>query len=107
MNNYFNINAFTENPPGTFGNSGKNIITGPPVNFTDAGFFKNWTVYKQYTLQFRWEMFNAFNHPNFATPNATNQIGPDGSNVGGTEGVITALGFEPPRIMQGALKFTF
>ncbi len=107
LNNYFNISAFTENPPGTFGNSGKNVMTGPPVNFTDAGLFKNWTVYKEYTLQFRWEMFNAFNHPNFATPNATNQIGPDGSNVGGTEGVITSLGFEPPRIMQGALKFTF
>jgi len=107
LNDYFNINAFTENPPGTFGNSGKNIMNGPPVNFTDLGLDKNWTVYKHYVLQFRWEMFNAFNHPNFAPPNSTNQIGPNGSNVGGTEGVITSLGFEPPRIMQGALKLTF
>jgi hypothetical protein len=52
-------------------------------------------------------MYNAFNHPNFGTPNTTNQIGADGSSVGGTEGVITALGFEPPRIMQGGLKITF
>jgi hypothetical protein len=51
-------------------------------------------------------MFNALNHPNFATPNATNQIGPDGTNAGGIEGTITSI-FGSPRIMQGALKFTF
>jgi hypothetical protein len=107
LNNYFNINAFTENAPGTFGNSGRNIMIGPPVNYTDAGLYKNWTIYREYSLQFRWEMYNAFNHPNFGTPNTTNQIGPDGSSVGGTEGVITALGSEPPRIMQGGLKITF
>lgn len=107
LNDYFNINAFTENPPGTFGNTGKNIMIGPPVNYTDAGLDKNWTIYSKYILQFRAELFNAFNHPNFGTPNSTNQIGPDGSNVGGTEGVITSLGFEPPRVMQLALKVTF
>ena len=106
LNQYFNVNAFTENSPGTFGNTGKDIMRGPSYNNTDAGLAKNWLILEKYTLQFRWEMFNAFNHPNFATPNATNQIGPNGSNAGGIEGTITSI-FGSPRVMQGALKFTF
>ena len=107
LNNYFNINAFQENAPGTFGSSGKNLMIGPPLNYLDTGIDKNWPILEKYTLQFRWEMFNSLNHPNFGTPNGSNQIGPNGSNGGGTEGVITSLGNEAPRIMQGALKFTF
>ncbi len=106
LNSYFNINAFTENPPGTFGNSSKDLMRGAPYNNIDAGIAKNWLIFEKYTLQFRWEMFNALNHPNFATPNATNQIGPDGTNAGGIEGTVTSI-FGSPRIMQGALKFTF
>ncbi len=105
LNNYFNINAFTENAPGTFGDTGKDIMRGPPYNDIDAGLDKNWHIEK-YTLQFRWEMFNAFNHPSFGLPNSTNQIGPSGTNAGGIEGTITSI-FGSPRIMQGALKFTF
>ena len=106
INDYFNINAFTENAPGTFGNTGKDIMRGPPSNNIDAGLDKNWTIFEKYKLQFRWEMFNAFNHPNFGLPNATNQISSSGSNAGGIEGTITSI-FGSPRIMQGALKFTF
>ena len=81
-------------------------MEGPPYNNIDAGIAKNWLIFEKYTLQFRWEMFNALNHPSFATPNATNQIGPSGTNAGGIEGTITSI-FGAPRIMQGALKFTF
>lgn len=106
INDYFNVNAFTENPAGTFGNSGKDIMRGPPYNNTDAALAKNWRMFEKYTLQFRWEMFNAFNHPSFSTPNATNQISTGGTNAGGIEGTITSI-FGAPRVMQGALKLTF
>jgi hypothetical protein len=106
LNNYFNINAFVENAPGTFGNSGKNIMQAPPLYYSDAGIFKNWT-YERYTLQFRWEMFNAFNQPSFSAPSAGNQISRSGINIGGSEGQITSTGSEPARIGQMALKFTF
>lgn len=107
LNHYFNIDAFRVNAPGTFGDSGKNLMVGPPVNFTDAGLYKNWSIAEKLNLQFRWEMFNAFNHPNFGTPNASNQFTDTGSNQGGTEGEITGLGWEPPRVMQGAIKIIF
>lgn len=99
LNKYFNTSAFTANAAGTFGNTGKNIFKGPAVNSTDLALIKNWTMVENYKLQFRWEMFNAFNHPNFGTP---------GSTVGwGNYGKIQSLGFIPPRVMQAGLKFSF
>lgn len=99
LNQYFNTAAFTNNAPGTFGDSGKNIFRGPGVNSADIGVDKNWQIAERYSLQFRWEMFNAFNHPSFGLPN--NYVG--SSNFG----QITSIGVIPPRVMQGALKLTF
>jgi hypothetical protein len=107
LNDYFNINAFKQNAPGTFGNSGKGIMLGPPLNYADAGVYRNFRFHDRYNAQFRWEMYNAFNHPSFAAPNATNQISMAGVNSGGGEGQITGTGGEGARIGQLALKFTF
>ncbi len=99
LNQYFNTAAFTVNAPGTFGDSGKNILFGPAVVTADLGALKNWTVREGVNLQFRWEAFNALNHPSFGTP--ANNV--TASNFG----QITAIGAVPPRVMQGALKVTF
>ncbi|GGH17267.1 carboxypeptidase regulatory-like domain-containing protein [Silvibacterium dinghuense] len=109
INSYYNVNAFVENQPGTFGDSDKNLMQAPPLTYTDAGLFKNFPFLERYNLQFRWEMFNAFNQPSFAAPNSTNQLSYDSTigNVGGSEGKITATGSEPARIGQMALKLTF
>lgn len=107
LNHYFNIDAFKQNAPGTFGDSGKNIMQGPPLNYTDAGIDKNWTFRERYGVQFRWEMFNAFNQPSFGNPNAGNQISTAGVNSGGGEGKITGTGGEAARLGQMALKVTF
>jgi hypothetical protein len=100
---YFNQAAFTPNAPGTFGNSGKNIMFGPRLCYADAAIMKNWSIMEGKSLQFRWEAFNVTNHPSFNTPAA-----PWGAVAGwGGFGVITVAGNEPARIMQGALKLTF
>jgi hypothetical protein len=96
---YFNTSAFTSNPAGTFGNSGKNIFVGPPINTTDMGLMKNWSLSEGIRLQFRWEMFNAFNHPDMGVPGST--VGASGF------GQITSIGFIPPRVGQAALKLDF
>ncbi len=96
---YFNPAAFTSNAPGTFGNSGKNIFKGPGIDSGDMGLIKNWQLAKLGQLQFRWEMFNALNHPSFGLPNTD----PTASNAG----QITSIGAIPPRVMQGGLKWTF
>src|SRR5262249_27465883 len=100
LHEYFNTTAFVPNAVGTFGDSGKNMFQGPPIKTMDLAFAKNWNLYENYKLQFRWEMFNALNHPSFANPDGN--VG-DGSSFG----KIQSLGPIPPRVMQAALKFTF
>jgi hypothetical protein len=87
----------TEEPTG-FGNSGRNAYWGPRVFTTDAAIMKNWDLVEGTKLTFRWEAFNATNHPNFGIPGTI-----DWSH----EGMINSLGNVPARVMQGALKLTF
>jgi len=47
-----------------FGNVPRYTLTGPILNQTNLGFFKNTKVFERVTIQFRAELFNAFNHPN-------------------------------------------
>ena len=99
LNHYLNPAAFVTNSPGTFGNTARNPFVTSTVNTTDAALMKNWTVKERYGIQFRWEMFNAFNHPSFGTPNTD----PTSSNFG----QITSTGPIPARVMQAALKLKF
>jgi hypothetical protein len=50
---------------GTFGNSAPGICPGPPVDNVDFAILKNWKTTERTKLQFRIEMFNVFNHPQF------------------------------------------
>ena len=99
LNNYIAPGSFVANAPGTFGDSGRNIFTAPRVNTADLTLAKNWEVRERYALQFRWEMFNAFNHTSFGEP----QTDPTSSNFG----QITGIGPINPRVQQAALKVTF
>jgi hypothetical protein len=99
INEYFNTAAFTNNAPGTPGNSKKFLIQEAPIETADLAVLKNWKFGESYKIQFRWEAFNALNHPSFGQPDSN----PGDSNFG----VITGIGNVPPRVMQGALKFTF
>jgi len=62
---WFNTAAFAQPALGSFGNSGRSILRGPGINNLDLGFFKNFSLPRDSTLQFRVEAFNAFNHPQF------------------------------------------
>ncbi len=96
---YFNSSAFVANPGGTFGNTPRNFFQGPGINSGDIGFIKNFAIRERGNLQFRWETFNTFNHPNFANPNSDVSSG----NVG----QITSIGPVALRLQQAALKLTF
>lgn len=96
---YFNNSAFAPNAPGTFGDSGKNILKGPGMDTWDVALMKNFPFRGRYNLQFRWEMYNAFNHPNFGLPDTT--------VTDPNFGQITGIGVIPPRVMQGALELSF
>jgi hypothetical protein len=94
---YFNTAAFTVNPLGTFGTSGRNILRGPGEATVTFGAVKNIAVMEKVRLQFRGEFFNFLNRVNLGNPN-TNAS----SN---TFGRITGAG--APRVVQLALKLVF
>lgn len=54
---------------GFYGNSARYILTGPGEIVWNFVLAKNFRVTEASRLQFRWEMFNAFNRPNFNNPN--------------------------------------
>jgi hypothetical protein len=95
---YFNTSAFALAALGTFGTSPRNILRGPgAVNF-DFGLMKSFPLAENWRLQFRTELFNAFNKPNFGNPYAA-------VNVTNRFGRIESA--SDPRIMQFALKLLF
>ena len=65
---WFNTAAFSFPAPGTFGNSGRNILDGPGYQTVNASLLKNTQLSEQFNLQLRAEFFNLFNHPNFNLP---------------------------------------
>jgi len=88
--------------PFTFGNAGRNILSGPGLAYTNLALMKNFRHAERRNFQFRYELFNILNHPNYLLPNrAFNSV---------SGGIITAevdRGRGGPRVMQVALKYEF
>ena len=107
--------------PGMFGYMGRNTLTGPGRNNWDLALHKEvelpWFGGEHSSVQFRWETFNSFNHPQWVGVNAGcgGQPNDDGSPAFGRpcggphynlgNGEVTAA--RTPRQMQFALKFIF
>ena len=73
---YIKTECFTAPPLGTLGNGGRNTLIGPHVRNVDMSLVKNTAVKwisETFNLQFRTEVFNIFNHPNFAQPTNPNR----------------------------------
>ena len=55
----------------TYGNEGRNDLTGPAYKNLDLNASKDFALYREAKLQFRAEMFNVFNHTNLGIPDHT------------------------------------
>ena len=51
-----------------FGNLGRNVVIGPGFHNTDLSVIKNMRPTGRVGLQFRIDIFDVFNHPNFGPP---------------------------------------
>lgn len=78
---------------------------GPGFNNFDVSLFKSFPIRESKILQFRWEVYNLFNHPEAMTVNNTARFDPAGNQVNAAFGTVTAT--RPERRMQGSLRFTF
>jgi hypothetical protein len=103
--NQFTILAFTRPPTGSFGNVGRNILKGPSAYNWDYSLFKNFKVREGKSIQFRAEMFNIFNTPQFSNPGASLSAP---NSFGKSLGTIsTPAGFGTNRQIQFALRYSF
>jgi hypothetical protein len=108
---YFNPNAFSLEPLGSFGNSGRNFFHGPGLNNSDFAVHKDTHITESTYVQLRIEFFNVFNHTNF-NPVSENNGGPSGNanssnfgrilnaRPGGSNGIDS-------RLIQLGAKFVF
>jgi outer membrane receptor protein involved in Fe transport len=82
---YVNTACFTFPPsnlpsnttvPRLIGNAGRNTVEGPGLNEFDFSLYKNTPIPRiseRFHTQFRWEVFNLFNHANFNPPTPSNR----------------------------------
>jgi hypothetical protein len=77
---WFDPSSYTVPAAGTYGNAGRNSITGPKLKNLDFMLTKESTVSERTHLQFRAEFFNLLNHPNFAPPINTSGFNGRGGN---------------------------
>ena len=99
---WFNTAAFVNPSYTRYGDAHAGTIIGPGLINFDLAFFKNIKFTESKYFQFRWEMFNAFNHVNLYNP-GTDYGG--GTTPSSSFAVIT--GSNDARIMQIGLKFYF
>ena len=69
-NSYFDPNAFLPVTGVRFGTAGRNSLRGPGLVNLDASLFRDFTVGRGATVQFRAEVFNVTNRPAFNNPGA-------------------------------------
>ncbi len=103
--NWINLVAFAVPPRGRWGTAGRSLLTGPGLVQFDLSLAKRFAFAESRNLEFRWELFNAFNRAQLGDP-ATTISNP------ATFGQITAplnrnFGTGTNRQMQFALRLNF
>ena len=95
---FFNKAAFTQPAPGTFGVQPRNSLRGPGYWAWDSGLRKNLKIFEAQHLQFRYDLFDILNHPNWSNPVT--------DPTSGSFGTVTSKTTDA-RNMQLSLKYVF
>jgi len=83
--------SFVLLPAGQVCNSGRNTLRGPDTSVFDAALLREFPLGERTNLEFRWEVFNLSNTPEFGQPS--------GNVSSSAAGQITTLSGDP-RVMQ-------
>ena len=94
---WFDTEAFEAPPEYTFGNAGRGIVRADGRVRLDFSITKDFYLNESTYVQFRTDLFNAFNHPDFAPPNSTMGTPSFGQVTEATD----------PRSIQFGLRFVF
>ena len=103
---WFDPTVFARPAKGDFGNAPKDVFRGPGANNWDVSLFKNIPLKAEVRyFQFRWEVYNLFNHTQFQGVDTGARFDAAGKQVNTQFGQITAT--RAPRVMQFSLSFKF
>ncbi len=99
IDRWFDPTAYAAPTPARLGTCGRNTLRGPNITNFDVAVARTFDYFgEDRNLEFRWEVFNVFNTPQFGLPDR---------NISGTSaGRISTLAGDP-RVMQFALKFNY
>ena len=104
IDRWFDVSMLANPAPGQLGNAGKGIIRGSGNNKTDLIVSKFVHVRERHRVEFRAELFNAFNHPQFDDPVVT----PGNNPLAGKITSASDFGFtQTERVIQLGLKYSF
>ncbi|HUS08524.1 MAG TPA: carboxypeptidase regulatory-like domain-containing protein [Bryobacteraceae bacterium] len=102
----FNTAAFARTTVGSFGNAGVNILRGPGINNWDVNITKRVQLFSESRfVQFRTELFNAWNHTQFSGLYTTARFDANGNQVDPNFGAYSAS--RAPRTIQLSLRVVF
>ena len=106
MLRWFDTSVFQRTPKGSMGNAPKDVFRLPGINNWDISLFKNFPILSEARyLQFRFEMYNAFNHTQFQSVDSTARFDVQGNQVNARFGQVTAA--RAARVIQLSLRFAF
>lgn len=97
IDRWFDVSAFALPAQYVYGNSGRNILYGPASSSADLKIGKNFYFAERYRVEFRTEMFNFTNTPNFGRPASTTNLPQAGQIRSAAD----------PRRIQFGLKFVY
>lgn len=98
---WFNTACFTVPALNTYGNAGRDIVIGPGLDDFDATLQKQFPIRENMNLQFRLDIFNFLNHPNWNNPVGSGRM----YSAAASFGAITSA--QDPRDMQFSLRLVF
>jgi hypothetical protein len=112
-----NREAFTIPQTARQGTLGRNAVRGFPLRQMDLALRRRFAVTERMNVQFRMDVFNVFNRPNFGDPvndlnsglfgRSTAMFGRSLGNNVGSVGLSSAYQFGGPRSIQISLKLQF
>jgi hypothetical protein len=109
---WFNTACFSVPAQFAYGNAGRDIVIGPGLDDFDATLQKQFPIRESMNLQFRLDIFDFFNHPNFNAPIGAGRTCPSGTiltpcEVAGNTSFGAITSANDPRDMQFSLRLAF
>jgi hypothetical protein len=103
IQSWYNIAAFAQPSPSTFGDERRNQLVGPDLSEINLSLGKNFAIREGIGLQFRVDGYNIFNHPSFGLPN-TGVAFANGAPTSSSSITTTTIG---PRQFQLNARISF